>query len=515
MSNLRAFVVGVSDYTALGANNLTFCKSDMLNFSKAIKVGLQVEERNIVRLGLSDKGVVTTNEFWTRLENFIASLDDYDTAIFYFSGHGTPSNPHYLVFSNGYVETQKLIEVLSKSRGKNKVLFLDCCYSGNFTVEMSSKISLEESIEIFNGTGYALLTSSNAFEPSYGGDAGSVFTNVLCGALTNKFLIKEGAISLHDLQLWVKRALEIYTKNNPESPQHAIFRSDMGGTIFFPLIDCKPYQREHYYFENDKFIIHSVEPVHNNQTKRYAAKVILKLIIEDEEIAEVTREICRLLLNVDVYSSNRQRLTFSGQKTNIVWAYFGFSEEDIINANFYGITTWVDEKQDKGWWYRLNNEHERIIGGDVHFKKSSFYNVLKEFMSENSISDIEAIEQLKQVRFEMINLAETIIFAFNEFNNHTIEEDKLFEIVTPLSPRLDEFFITLTDFNFSSTKIKDYREAHLSLLGTIHDFSYFYNDKYKQQRDPTNRKTVMQLTIARYYSDLRKLEQAEKKLTFE
>lgn len=39
-------------------------------------------------------------------------------------------------------------------------------------------------------------------------------------------------LSLQDLQTWVKRALEIQTENNPNFPQHAIFRANMGGTIF-------------------------------------------------------------------------------------------------------------------------------------------------------------------------------------------------------------------------------------------------------------------------------------------
>ncbi|MBB6731402.1 caspase family protein [Cohnella zeiphila] len=509
MNHIKAFVVGVSDYKAVGAKDLSFCKSDMLNFSQAIKVGMHVKEKEVVRLGLLNNGVVSEAEFWKELQSFNAKLDHHDTAIFYFSGHGTSTNPHYLVLSDGFVETQKLIEVLSQSKAKNKILFLDCCYSGNFSIKMSSKIDISDSIDKFNGTGYAILTSSNAYEPSYGDRIGSVFTNILCNALTNKFLIREGAISLQDLQLWVKRALEIYTRNNPNSPQHAIFRADMGGTIFFHTGDFKPYPREHYYIEKNEFIIHSVDPVHIGSIKRYAAKVILKSIPTDEELANWAAQISELLKNADVYNSERQRLMFKGQETNIVWVYFGFSEEDIINGNFYCIATWVDEKQSKEWWHRLSSEHEYIIN-DIHLKKVPFYNMLKEFINENSISDMEVFEQIKQIRFEMINIAEHIIFSFNELCNHILSEDELFDIITPLCPRLDELFLTLTDIGFSSTKIKDYREAHLSLLGTIHDFSYFYNKKYKDQRDPANRKSVMQITISRYHTDLKKLEQLDK-----
>ncbi|OMF96836.1 caspase family protein [Paenibacillus sp. FSL R7-0337] len=511
MNNIKAFVVGVSDYTEINANNLPFCLLDMNNFSQAIKVGLHVQERDIIHLGKSFNGVVSVERFWEELKHFIAELEEQATIIFYFSGHGTSTNPHYLVLSDGFVKTQELIEVISKSRARNKVLFLDCCYSGNFSIEKSLKIDIEDSIDTFNGTGYAVLTSSNAQEPSYGDDIGSVFTNILCTAITNKFLSREGMLSLQDLQTWVKRALEIQTENNPNFPQHAIFRANMGGTIFFKTSDYTPYAREHYYLENNNFIIHSVDPLHNGSVKRYAAKVILKSMLKDEDIAKVTLEISRLLKHADIYKSEQQKYTYKNQKTNIVWVYVGFSEEDITNSNYYGIATWVDEKQNKDWWYRLSDKQQKIIN-NVHFKKNSLYTMLKKFMNENTISDIEAIEQLRQVRVQMLNTAESIIFAFNELNNHTISEDELFHIVTPLCPGLDKLFITLTDISLSSTNIKEYREAHISLLSTIHDFSLFYNEKYKDQRDSTNRKTVMKMTISRYYSDLRSLEKIEESL---
>lgn len=510
MSKIKAFIVGVSDYSTLREINLPFCQLDIINFKRAIKIGLDVAEENIVQLGLLQDGKVDFDYFSKELHGFISRLEEHDTAIFYFSGHGTLSNPHYLVLSDEYIKTQDFLDIISQSKAKNKVLFLDCCYSGNFEVTGSSKMEAEESIATFNGTGYAVISSSNAEEPSGGTNNGSIFTNILCGALTNKALSRKGYLSLNDLQLWVKRALEVYSRNTPDYPQHSIFRANMGGTIFFKTSDYTPYQTESFYLENDDYIIHSVEPSHNGQNKRYSAKVILRSILVEEEISKKVLEIKKHLEKADIYRNDEQKARFLGKNINHLFVYIGFSEEDIKNSNFYANATWVDDQQDKKWWYRLGPEDSLI--NDIHIKINSSYEMIKDLIIRNTVEDAVVIEKLKHTRLEMINIAEKIIFSFNEYHNNIISEDDLFSLVTPLTSQLNKHYFAATEIELPSTKIKHYMDVNLSLLGTIHDFSYFYNEKYRVQRDTKNRKAVMLNTISRYHNDLRELEKAEKAL---
>lgn len=515
MGRIKVFIVGVSDYNALKeVNNLPFCQLDIINFKHAVKSGLNVVEGDIVQLGLLHGGVVNLEYFISNLKVFISSLEEDDTAIFYFSGHGTSSKPHYLVLSDQFIETQQFLDVISKSKAKNKVLFLDCCYSGNFEVNESLRIEPEDSISAFNGTGYAVLSSSNAEEPSSGGNQGSVFTNILCSALTNKVLSRKGQLSLNDLQLWVKRALEVYSKNNAEYPQHSIFRANMGGTIFFKTSEYTPYPTESFYLEDDDYIIYTVEPLHHGPNKRYSVKIILKSILGAEEISSLTLKIKEQLKNIDIYKSNQQRVMYGGKLTNIFFLYLALSEEDIINANYYAISTWVDDQQDKEHWYRLNNPQDSVIN-EVLVKMNLSYVMIKDFIDRHTVEDAIVIEKLKQIRLEMINIAESIIFSFNEFDNNTLSEDVLFSIVTPQAPQLNKLYFAATEIGVSSTKIKAYVDTTISLLGTIHDFSYFYNEQYRDQRDTANRKAVMQDAISRYHQDLSKLDKAEKVLSAE
>lgn len=515
LGKTKAFIIGVSNYTDLGEENLPFCKKDLLNFNSAIQEGLGVEVKDICLLGDGIDGYVSFEVFREKLITFINNLENDDTGIFYFSGHGTSGDEHCLVFSNKLVRTQEVIDVIKNSDAKSKVLFLDCCYSGNFTVNKASEINLEETIEAFIGRGYAVLTGSNAFEPSYGGvGAGSIFTNILCTALTNKFLSKEGKLALYDLQLWVKRALEVHSKNNPKEQQHAIYRANLGGTVFFNTYEYSPYQTEEFYYENENFIIDDVKPLHAGFNKRYSIGVILKGFYSDEEIVDLSHKIKEIVMYCDVYNNSRQESKYRGLPANHLFLYFGFSKEDIINSNFYCKTKWVDANQDKDHWYKIHKENEKVIN-DIYFEICPQYKMLKEFTLDNTSPDDEIVSKVKEIRHLMITIAEKIIFEFNEYENGVITEQELIENVTNQSPYLDELFLEKSaELPLASVRVKELIDAHANLFSTIHDFTLYYNKKYQDTRDSDNRRIIMKQTISRYYDDLKVLQRIENNLVF-
>ena len=49
---------------------------------------------------------------------------------------------------------------------KNKIVILDCCYSGNFTTAGAREMQFEESVADFAGHGIAIMASSAANEVS-------------------------------------------------------------------------------------------------------------------------------------------------------------------------------------------------------------------------------------------------------------------------------------------------------------------------------------------------------------
>ena len=111
----------------------------------------------------------------------------------------------------------------------------------------------------------------------------------------------------------------------------------------------------------------------------------------------------------------------------------------------------------------------------------------------------------------MITYAESIISLFNEYQNETIFEDELFASVTPYSSVLDSLFFESNDLPFSDETLSEWVQANITLFSTIHDFTLFYNEKFRNIRDSANRKLVMQSTVLRYYEDLKVLKELEQK----
>ena len=104
-----------------------------------------------------------------------------DTALFYFSGHG------YVDELGGYIVTpdfsendwgvsmNDILKIANNSKQiRNKIIILDCCYSGAIGRIKSESRANGESII---AEGVSILTSSLANEPSLEVNGHGVFTN--------------------------------------------------------------------------------------------------------------------------------------------------------------------------------------------------------------------------------------------------------------------------------------------------------------------------------------------------
>jgi len=84
---------------------------------------------------------------------FLSDTDSNDTVFFYFTGHGTTiDGRHYLGFSDGYLDTQSVIDLFEKMKVKKRLLLLDCC--------MSVNVHVSKWVESLAGDGTAVLASS-------------------------------------------------------------------------------------------------------------------------------------------------------------------------------------------------------------------------------------------------------------------------------------------------------------------------------------------------------------------
>ncbi|MED1421269.1 caspase family protein [Bacillus smithii] len=512
MSNTKALVVGVSNYYIAGAGNLPFVKNDVIEMEEALCSGLKLNTDDIITLGKKED--VKKEEFINSILQISGLLNKDDNFIFYFSGHGAKiENQHYLVCSDNFISTQEIIIYFERVSAKGKIIFLDCCYSGNFSVDETPVFSIEETVNDFVGRGYAVFSSSSSTQLSYRHPDKqiSIFTSFLCSALKDSHIIRQGKVSLYDIQKLVRLYLEVWNKKNPDKQQHPIFRSNMGGTIYFEVKEYVPFYTTRIYEEYDKYIIYTVEPLHIGLTKRYAVKTILKEPFSLEEIGEISLEITKIIKHAEVYNNEITKERLSGKSANIIWNYFGRDESDIVKNNYICVTTWVDDSQDKKWWYRIDNKDTFFING-VHYKIFPYYELIRTYYKENTGSKNDLILETKKILASVISLAQKVIHFFNEYNNRVLTEEDFLKKMDYLIPEINKYVVESQNLNIPPDEIRDWSQACADLIGTIYDFTLFYNRKYLSQRTLENRKSCMEMAIKQYLLDLEKVRSLEEKL---
>lgn len=509
MNNVKVISTGVGNYLIDGASDLPFCKDDLIYMNSTLIKRLNLNTNDFVVLG--ETGNVYKDELIDNLLDMRKMVDTNDILIFYFSGHGvTIGENHYLVCTDDIISTQDIIEYLGNIKAKSKLILLDCCNSGNFSISNTVKFNIRETISEFSGKGYAVFASSKANEYSYGKSI-SLFTRFFCDSINDSMIVKKGKVSLYDIQKLTSLYINVWNKDNPNMQQTPIFRSNMGGTIYFEVENYTPFIKKQIYLEKEQYIIYDVSPVHTGLAKRYSAKIILKKVLNFEEIANISSEIINTIKKVEIYNNEISQRRYRGQAANIVWLYFGRDEDDMINNNYICHTTWVDQSQDKNWWYRISSEKNFIING-IHFSVHSYYNSLKSFNLTNTADKNTLILEIKEILSHMLPLAENTITLYRDYRNDDITEDELFDKFEPLISNIDKWYFKSTDLKIAPKEIYDWDLACSGLFASIHNFTYYYNKKYKFQRDKKNRIACMDMTIKQYYEDLEKVKALEKDL---
>lgn len=507
MSKTKALVVGVSNYYIEGAKDLYFCKNDILAIKGALINGLKLSKHDIFTLGNSGK--VTKNDFRSALLKLSNETDQDDIVLFYFSGHGGKiEGKHCLIFSDGWMNTQEIIKHFEKIKAKSKIILLDCCYAGDFTVSEALTFDIVETVNEFNGKGYAVFSSSSSSEVSFCHPQKpiSLFTNFLCDAFQDKYLIKKGKISLYDIQRLVSMKFESWNKKGLEIQQQPIFRANIGGTIYFQIEEYTPFPIKKIYQEHKNYTLFSVEPVHHGLAKRYSVKVILKKPHLINEIIQISEDIKNIVSKVEVYSNKISEKHWTHKPANIIWTYFGYNESDLLNSNYIYNTTWVDDKQDKKHWYKIYSTNQ-FVKNDIHCNINQDYKSLKEVFDINTTTKEVLILETNKIFSKMIPLAENAISYFNEFKNKTINEIELFDKMEYINTQLDNYYFLSGDLAVAPDEIHEWSQVCSKLFCSIHNFTCFYNKKYTLKRSSKNRIDCMNMTIKNYYLALNKFNE--------
>lgn len=508
MSKIKALIIGVSNYT--NAELLSFCENDVNLMKQSLIYGLKLDKDDIFTVG--ENGIVNKNDILILLSSFTKKINNTDTFIFYFSGHGENfSDGHHILFSDGDIATAIILDFINKIPVDNKIIIIDSCMSGKVNIDqITSNISHNTFDNLGKGCALFLSCSDTQYSFKKPNEQYSLFTGFLCDAIADKLSIRQGKKTLNSIIKLLRLYLDIWNANNPDFQQTPIFRTNINGTVVFLVDEYKPYKVDKFYIDTEKYIIYDVEPLHHAQAKRYSATIILKEPNDLEEIAEINQEIINILRDKEIYNGPHFKALWNGKKANIIFCFFARDKFDVINNNYLCRTTWVDETQDKEYWYSLY-KNSKIIN-DIKFDVHTYYSSLRVFQMDNTGNKEELIIQTKEIITQLMDLANKVINLFNEFLNKTISEEELILLLKPLIPQITNNYIAETQLDIPPIDLKEWSQICSSIAGTVHDFTLYYNEKYLSQRTPQNRKDCMEITIKRYYAELEKLKELDNKV---
>jgi hypothetical protein len=233
----RALIVGIDKYDHI--NPLTGCVNDAQEMKDVLEFHEDGSRNYDCRLLInSDHYSITRKrlrEEWSKLfDNY------YEDTLFYFSGHGHPTDV------GGYIVTQDaepgdpglsmndLLTLANKSRAKSVLLILDCCFAGG----LGDPALLQggggaENMALLR-EGLTILAASRPMQTAAAALAGkySLFTSLVVGALRGGAADVRGNVSAASIYAYVEQALGPWD-------QRAVYKSH--AYMLEPVRRCKPY----------------------------------------------------------------------------------------------------------------------------------------------------------------------------------------------------------------------------------------------------------------------------------
>jgi hypothetical protein len=196
----KALIVGINKYPKAPLNG---CVNDALALADILKTNSNGSPNFSVKVRTD---VPTKSELKSLIYDVFKG--ENDTALFYFSGHGLINDiggyivtPDHRRYDEG-VSMDEILTIANNSKTKNRVIILDCCYSGAFG---SPSLTGGKSAHIAKGV--TILTASREDEYSMEINGHGVFTNLLLDAMQGGAADLNGQITPGSVYAYIDQAL--------------------------------------------------------------------------------------------------------------------------------------------------------------------------------------------------------------------------------------------------------------------------------------------------------------------
>lgn len=508
--HLYALLVGIGDYEKMNISNLGTYRMDLNLIGTAIISGLKCPRDHIrVLAGNDNNGYVSTTDLAKAINGFKALLSNDDTFIFYYSGHGLDER---LIFSNGQLELQSVIDFIDNLTAKNKLVILDCCHAGDFKTAGVKKFMFMDSVDCFAEHGIAVLASTSGDELARldTDNNHSMFTGSLSTAIVSNRSVRRGLLDLNDIYAETKRLVEIWNKKNPGKEQTPVFRTCLGGTIYFPVEEYKPYEAMQFSVETDRYTVDRVEPLSTVSEKRLCAFVVLKSEYSKEEIAEIAKEISEGIKYADVYSSEKFEYLFEGTSAKCVWIYYGYDNSDMINRLHAMYTIWAAPDV-RNKYYKPNSYSE--IVDDIYIWHNTSYTMLKE-MQKPTVSRAEYILQNKKFLSIFINMAGQFVVDMQAVANEELTPEDLQRRYREWVILVKERYINLSDLDVPPDDLRDWSNEISNLAGCVLNLSFMLEGDKNNHEITDREQWLINDSVRQYNESLKRLADIEKNTVF-
>lgn len=584
-----AILIAVGDYKEIGAADIPTYKNDLIIMRRALKEGLRIPDENIRMIaGNDDRGKASMKSLAHATADVEGLLSEEDIFLLYFSGHGkrevgpttstdstvasgpttstdsaaasspsvasspstasSPSATAGLVFSDGMVMLQSVIDYVSRLAAGGKIVILDCCYSGDFDGKGPRKLGFDQAFSEFAGKGIAVMASTSADETArlWPEKKCSVFTGALSQAimeltapaagrqtpspledpLAAGIIRSRGKVSLNDIYDMMMRIITIRNYLDPARQQYPVFRSSIGGTIYFRTGDVPAghsqtrtpagHAQIRTAANHDKIQknftgnIHHLKSLDTQTQKRLAVFAVLP---PDEKHRETPADIT----TAELASAARDivnEIRADGKEEDVIWCYFGADEGDILNSLHYAYTIWARTEEMRRRYFNKNAAAE-ICDGIYVFRNTS-YDLLKRIQAPTKTRE-EFVRDVRKLLALIVSNAESFVYDLQEVKNRTRTIAEMRALYSDWIGRVKSLYIKLSDEDVAPNDLHDWAEAIYDLAGWVADLAILFETGCagKEERiiegrcEDKEERTLIDHTIRRYHEAVEKVRQAE------
>ncbi len=210
----RALIVGINRYDNF--NPLNSCVSDAEEMTKILSCN-DDESPNFECVLITSPGPASVRKAFLRRRWRELFHDFKDDILFYFAGHGTPTEVGgYLVTQDGEPDDPGLpmaevVDMANNSSARSVLLVLDCCFSGWAGNPAGLQNGNLEGRALLR-QGVTILAASRPTEVSAENGDHGVFTNLVIDALRGGAADLRGRVSAASIYAYVEAALGAWTQ---------------------------------------------------------------------------------------------------------------------------------------------------------------------------------------------------------------------------------------------------------------------------------------------------------------